>query len=234
MLRALDTRLHPSAENYVWIDEEDDKVERSKDRDCAIWLDFTSISIENTEGVIKDLPPCDGVLSRLPLIVLLGFFEARTAILSNQLKKVVLIVEKGCPQRRGTTTYLHSPPTSRENVRHDEHSERPHAAQVQFIYKHSCILRDSKPSPMAQQSEHLTTILDEWQYPHMVYAVCSYSSDDKTRRSKNLAPDTHRLYNDLLHTTNSCKGPCSFHETFLDFWRKGICDPAPFVSSTVA
>ncbi|GFX19519.1 uncharacterized protein TNCV_2074281 [Trichonephila clavipes] len=49
----------------------------------------------------------------------------------------------------GPTTFLPVPPTSREDLRLDGYLEYPHAAKALYIYKHSCLLRYSKPGPTA-------------------------------------------------------------------------------------
>ncbi|GFT25405.1 hypothetical protein TNCV_182321 [Trichonephila clavipes] len=46
------------------------------------------------------------------------------------------------------------------NFRIDGYLEYQHAAKALYIYKHPCLLRDSNPSPTAQQSASLTAIPD--------------------------------------------------------------------------
>ncbi|GFT83477.1 uncharacterized protein TNCV_232391 [Trichonephila clavipes] len=59
---------------------------------------------------------------------------------------------------QGPHTSLHLPPTIREDLRLDGHLEYLHAAKTLYIYKHSCLLRDSNPVPTAPQLASLTTI----------------------------------------------------------------------------
>ncbi|GFX91885.1 hypothetical protein TNCV_3577151 [Trichonephila clavipes] len=47
-----------------------------------------------------------------------------------------------------------------EDLRLDGYLEYPLAAVALYIYKHPCLLRDSKPVPTAPQSASLTTISD--------------------------------------------------------------------------
>ncbi|GFX28463.1 uncharacterized protein TNCV_1152721 [Trichonephila clavipes] len=61
----------------------------------------------------------------------------------------------GCGQ--GPPTSL--PPTSRKDLRLDGYLEYPHAAKAPYIYKHPCLLRDSKPDPTPPLSASLTTII---------------------------------------------------------------------------
>ncbi|GFW60945.1 hypothetical protein TNCV_4871561 [Trichonephila clavipes] len=70
-----------------------------RDMDCIIGISLggytrnvTTCSKSRGTGVLTS---CDGALSRLPLIVLLVFFGARTAILSNQLKKRTCLCNLG-------------------------------------------------------------------------------------------------------------------------------------------
>ncbi|GFU33074.1 uncharacterized protein TNCV_4156311 [Trichonephila clavipes] len=66
----------------------------------------------------------------------------------------------------GPPNSLPLPPTLREDLRFDGYVEYPHAAKTLHIYRHPCLLRDSNPGPMAQQSASLTTIrMDDFPSP---------------------------------------------------------------------
>ncbi|GFW51245.1 uncharacterized protein TNCV_3595271 [Trichonephila clavipes] len=43
------------------------------------------------------------------------------------------------------------PPTSRKDMRLDGNLEYPHATETLYIFKHSCLVRDSNPGPTAPQ-----------------------------------------------------------------------------------
>ncbi|GFY16593.1 uncharacterized protein TNCV_2787201 [Trichonephila clavipes] len=61
---------------------------------------------------------------------------------------------------QGPPISLPLPKTSREDLRLDGYLKYPYAVKTLYIYKHPCLLRDSNPTPTAQQSASLTTILD--------------------------------------------------------------------------
>ncbi|GFW30113.1 hypothetical protein TNCV_1054241 [Trichonephila clavipes] len=48
-------------------------------------------------------------------------------------------------------TSLLLPPTSQEDLQVNCYLEYPYAAKTLFIYKHPCLLWDSKPGPTAQR-----------------------------------------------------------------------------------
>ncbi|GFW93006.1 hypothetical protein TNCV_4209421 [Trichonephila clavipes] len=52
------------------------------------------------------------------------------------------------------------PPTSQEDLWLDGHLDDPHAAKALYIYKYSCLPRDSNLGPTAPQSPSLTTTPD--------------------------------------------------------------------------
>ncbi|GFX34471.1 uncharacterized protein TNCV_3657091 [Trichonephila clavipes] len=70
-------------------------------------------------------------------------------------------VEGEYPGRsQGPLTSLPLLPTLRKDLRLDDYLEYPPVAKALYIYKHPCLLRDSKSNPTAQQSASLTTIPD--------------------------------------------------------------------------
>ncbi|GFT45736.1 hypothetical protein TNCV_2671671 [Trichonephila clavipes] len=52
-------------------------------------------------------------------------------------------------------TSLSRPPTSRKDLQIDGYLQHYYAEKTLYIYKHPRLLRDSKPSPTAQQSTSL-------------------------------------------------------------------------------
>ncbi|GFS54903.1 uncharacterized protein TNCV_3576211 [Trichonephila clavipes] len=61
---------------------------------------------------------------------------------------------------QGTPKSIPLSPTSRKDLGLEGYLEYPYAAKALYIYKHSCLLRDSNPGPTAQQTVLLITMLD--------------------------------------------------------------------------
>ncbi|GFX14908.1 hypothetical protein TNCV_1486501 [Trichonephila clavipes] len=61
---------------------------------------------------------------------------------------------------QGPSTSLLLPPTPRENLQRDGYLKYLPAAKTLYIYKHSCLLRDSITGPTAQLPASLTIVPD--------------------------------------------------------------------------